>query len=300
MTVQAIDLNHHGLAGAVASYLILNEEPALVDPGPSSTLPRLRAELAKLGLGLGDVRHVLLTHVHLDHAGAAGDLAAANPDLRVHVHRDGAPHMADPERLVSSTRRTFGAVHDELFGVTRPVPRDALETWEPGMRGPLRRVRAFPTPGHIAHHLAYLHEGDGTVFTGDALGIVLAPAAATHAPTPPPAVDLDAWRQTLVALRAIGAERAGVAHFGLHPDVEVRTQRLQEELDRLEARVRQALAQGQAEQDAMAYDEESRAALAEVRPRAWVDRYYDVFRAYNDWKGVERWVASKARAEPER
>jgi glyoxylase-like metal-dependent hydrolase (beta-lactamase superfamily II) len=165
-------------------------------------------------------------------------------------------------------------------------------------------VRALPTPGHIGHHLAYLNEGDGTVFTGDALGIVLAPAAPTHTPTPPPAVDLAQWRRTLVALRGLGAERAAVAHFGLHPDVAARTHQLQDALDRLEARVRKALAAhdggSRAEQDARAFHEEAQAALARVAPADWAERVFAVFRPDNDWRGVQRWVETSARNEGER
>jgi glyoxylase-like metal-dependent hydrolase (beta-lactamase superfamily II) len=290
MSVHPIDLHLRDLPGVISSWLILDDEPALVDPGPASTLPRLREALSGFGLAPRDLRHLLLTHVHMDHAGAAGDLVAANPEMRVYVHRDGAPHMAEPEKLVASTRRTFGAAHDALWGPMRPVPRDALRLWEPRRPGPIRRVRVVPTPGHIGHHLAYLHEHEGMVFTGDALGIVLTPAAPTHPPTPPPAVDLDAWRQTLVELRGLGAERAGVAHFGLHTDVEARTHQLAEALDRLESRVRQALETGREAQDARAFHEESLEALAEVAPKEWVERYYEVFRAENDWKGVQRWV----------
>jgi glyoxylase-like metal-dependent hydrolase (beta-lactamase superfamily II) len=292
VTVHAIDLEHHGIPGSIATYLLLDGEPTLVDPGPASTLPRLREALAAQGVPLGDLRHLLLTHVHLDHAGAAGDLAAAVPKLRVHVHRDAAPHLVDPEKLVASTRRTFGAAHDELWGVTRGVRADAITAWEPRGRLPaaLRRLRALPTPGHIAHHLAYLDEGDGTVFAGDALGIVLHADAPSHTPTPPPAVDLDAWRATLAALRGLGAERAAIAHFGVHRDVAARTHRLQEALDRLEARVRKALAAGREEQDARAFEEEARDALGAAAGREWADRVFDVFRPENDWRGVRRWV----------
>ena len=142
--------------------------------------------------------------------------------------------------------------------------------------------------------MAYLLEGDGTLLTGDALGIVLGEGAFTHPPTPPPAVDLDAWWATLTVLRAIGAEQAALAHFGLHQDVEVRIGLIEHALRHLEARVRQALRQGRAEEDARAFDEEVRAKLAEVLPRERADRYFDVFSAANDWRGVERYVLAEA------
>ena len=298
MSVHTIDLLHLDLEGLIASYLILDGEPTLLDPGPASTLPRLRAGLAERGMGIADLRHLLLTHVHLDHAGTVGHLVAENPRLQVHVHLDGAPHLSDPERLVASTRRTFGAAHDALWGEVHPVPRESLRVWEPKARAPLRSVRPFPTPGHVDHHLAYLHEGVGTLFTGDALGIVLAPAAPTYAPTPPPAIDLAAWRSTLTEMRSLGAERAAIAHFGLHDDVAARTYLLEEALDRLEARVREALRADRTEEDARAFDQETRASLARVRPCAWVDRYFEVFSPANDWRGMERFVRTRSTTRP--
>jgi glyoxylase-like metal-dependent hydrolase (beta-lactamase superfamily II) len=297
VSVHAIDLRHHGLDGTIASYLLLDDEAILVDPGPASTLPELRTALRGFGLEVADLRHVLLTHVHLDHAGASGDLVAENPRIRLHVHLEGAPHMANPERLVASTRRTFGEAHDELWGTTRPVPADAIVPWEPGTKPPRRRLRAVPTPGHIGHHLAYLDEGDGTVFTGDALGVVLSASAPTHPPTPPPAVDLTAWRRSLLELRALRAERAAVAHFGIHGDVEARAIELQECLDGLESRVRKALALGRADQDVVDYDLEARATLEGIRPAGWVERYFEVFKASTDWEGVRRWIETSERSD---
>ena len=127
-----IDLLHLGLEGAIGSYFIPGEEPALVDPGPATTFERLQEGLEEHGVGPRDLRHVLLTHVHLDHAGATGDLVNAFPEATVHVHEDGAPHMVDPTRLVKSTRRTFGDAHDRLWGVTRAVPAHRIQAWRVG------------------------------------------------------------------------------------------------------------------------------------------------------------------------
>src|SRR5690606_3953807 len=131
-----IDLRPLDLEGAIACYLIDHAEPTIVDPGPTTCLERLEAELRARGIGPDDLRHVVLTHVHLDHAGAAGHLLERFPRAVVLVHEDGAPHMADPTRLVASTRRTFGEAHDRLWGEVRAVPRDRLRAWRPGERGP--------------------------------------------------------------------------------------------------------------------------------------------------------------------
>lgn len=283
---ECIDLNHLGLDGAIAVYVLADGEPALVDPGPSTTLGRLGAELTRLGIGSGDLRHVILTHVHLDHAGATGHLMEAYPKATVHVHVDGAPHMVDPTRLVASTRRTFGAAHDRLWGEVRPVPAHRIRAWSPGDAGPMPHLRPLPTPGHIAHHLAYLDERDGTLLSGDAMGIVLGEEVPSHPPTPPPSVDLRAWARTLDEITSAGPERFGATHFGLHGDVPGRARQLRERLDALEARVRAALARGD-DGDARRYDEEVREKLAPFLGREEVDRYFDMFTAATDWAGVK-------------
>jgi glyoxylase-like metal-dependent hydrolase (beta-lactamase superfamily II) len=211
--------------------------------------------------------------------------------MSVYVHEEGAAHLADPARLVASTRRTFGEAHDRLWGDVLPVPRDRLRVWRRGERGgPLPWLRALPTPGHIGHHLAYLDESSGTLVAGDALGIILAPGAPVHPPTPPPAVDLDAWTRTLDEVRAVGPERAAVSHFGVHTDPTERAAELRAALVALAGRVRAALEAGKAEADAERYEEEVRVRLAEHLPRAHVDRYFDTFTAATDYAGVRRFV----------
>jgi glyoxylase-like metal-dependent hydrolase (beta-lactamase superfamily II) len=297
-----LDLDHLGLPGAICAYVIPGVEPAIVDPGPSTTIPTLERKLAERGIALSDIRHVLLTHVHLDHAGAAGHLAARSPKLQVHVHVEGAPHIADPERLVASTRRTFGEAHDRLWGEMRPVPADRVKAWEPG-RGPLagsatsptlKRLRPLSTPGHIGHHVAYLDESEGVLFAGDSMGIILSPDGPTHPPTPPPAIDLEAWQKTLDMLAGVRPDAVAPTHFGVHKDFEDRRQQLSERLRALESRVEAALAQGN-ESDPLDYEEEVRAEQAAFRARELVDRYFDVFPAATDWAGVKRWVEKTRR-----
>jgi len=239
-------------------------------------------------VSLGDVRHLLLTHVHLDHAGGAGHLVARRPEVTVHVHAEGARHLADPERLVASTRRTFGAAHDRLWGEVRPIPAHRIRGWRPAERTEPGGVRGLATPGHIDHHVAWVDEREGTLFAGDALGIVLHPDASTHPATPPPGVDLEAWPRSLELLATVGAERVGVAHVGFHDDVVGRIRSMREALESLVVRVGTALDEGRAEEDAEAWEEEVRTRLAEHRPRAEVDRYFHVFCAATDYAGVVR------------
>ncbi len=280
-----IDLLHLGVEGVIGAYLVPGPEPTLVDPGPSTTLEHLRERLAELGVGPRDLRHVALTHIHLDHAGSTGDLVAAFPEAIVHVHPEGAPHLVDPTRLVASTRRTFGEAHDRLWGEVRPVPRDRIRVWEQGARKLLPGLRALPTPGHISHHLAYLDERDGTLYAGDTMGIVLAPEAPTVPATPPPAVDLRAWRRTLEEIRLVGAVRFGAAHFGFHGNVAARCRLLQERLDALEARVRSAMEHADP-QDAERYELEVREELVPHVGEERVQRYFETFGLTTDWAGV--------------
>jgi glyoxylase-like metal-dependent hydrolase (beta-lactamase superfamily II) len=262
----------------------------LIDPGPSTTLDALVAGLTAHGVALAELRHLCLTHVHLDHAGVAGHLIPRCPRLTVHVHEDGAPHLVDPYRLVTSTRRTFGDAHNRLWGEVRPVPGHRIRAWRPGERGPLAWLRGLPTPGHIDHHVAWLRETDGTLVAGDALGIMLGPDAPVHPPTPPPAVDLEAWLGTLADLRAVGPERVVVSHFGVHDDVASRASELAEALTDLARRVRAALEAGDADADALRYEDDVRARLSEHLARERVDRYFDTFTAATDYAGMRRWI----------
>lgn len=281
-----LDLEHGGLPGAIGAYLLAGPEPALVDPGPARTLPRLRETLEEMGSGVGEIRHLLLTHVHLDHAGASGALTRENPRLRVHVHRDGAEHMADPSRLVASTRRTFGEAHDRLWGETDPVPEDRLRPWTPGDRSPIPGIRPIETPGHIGHHLAYLHEPSGVLFAGDSMGILLAPGTPSHPPTPPPSLDLPAWLRTLEVLGPFDPDRFAVTHFGLHDRFHERRAELAGALLKVARRVRRALDRDELDQEAQAFESEVRERISEHLEGTRVDRYFDVFTAATDFRGM--------------
>ena len=289
MTVAPIDVVHLGLRGAISAYWIDGPEPAIVDPGPSTSLSGLEAGLAELGVGLSDIRHVLLTHVHLDHAGGTGHLVSRLPQLEVHVHTDGAPHMADPERLVASTRRTFGEAHDRLWGDVTPVPAERIRPWEPAGPLPVPGVRAFATPGHIPHHVSFLVEADGFLVAGDALGVILAPGAPTYPPTPPPAIDVPAWLETLHGIESVDPDGFGVSHFGVHDDFAGRVSEMRDRLSALRDRVEAALASGN-DSDRDVYEREVRDAISDFRPRDEVDGYFDAFSAAVDWDGMRLYL----------
>ena len=293
MTVAPIDVVHLGLRGAISAYWIDGPEPAIVDPGPSTSLGGLEDSLAELGVGLSDIRHVLLTHVHLDHAGGTGHLVSRFPHLQVHVHADGAPHMADPERLVASTRRTFGEAHDRLWGEVTPVSAERIRPWAPAGPLPVPAVRAFATPGHISHHVSFLAEADGFLVAGDALGVILAPGAPTYPPTPPPAIDVPAWLETLHGLESVDPDAFGVSHFGVHADFGGRLIAMRTALSALRDRVEAALASGN-ESDRDVYEREIRDAISEFRPKDEVDGYFDAFSAAVDWDGMRLYLERAA------
>lgn len=212
--IRCVDLQFQGLAGVISSYVIESEDgPVLVDPGPSRTLGRLEEALGELGAHLSDVRHVLLTHIHLDHAGAAGTISERS-GATVYVHARGASHLSRPDRLLASASQIYGEHMDALWGEMRPIPLERLRVVSGGETfefGGLPFV-AHDSPGHAVHHLAWQHGED--LFCGDVGGIRLTARMTPRAPTPPPDIDLDAWRASVERLRSLDVTTLHLAHFG--------------------------------------------------------------------------------------
>lgn len=209
-----LDLGFQGRDRVIGAYLLDTEDgPALFDCGPASSIPRLKDELALRGLALRDIRHLLLSHIHLDHAGAAGSLVREHPALQVHVSEIGAPHLADPSRLEASARRLYGDSFDALWGELAPVPEANLHVVGATVIG----LECFPAPGHARHHVCYLG-ADGTLYAGDAAGVRIPPHTAVIPPTPPPRFELEAWLATLDEIAAHDPERLALIHFGLADD----------------------------------------------------------------------------------
>jgi glyoxylase-like metal-dependent hydrolase (beta-lactamase superfamily II) len=224
-SLQPIDLLH-GAERVVAAYVLDTDDGfALLDCGPSSCLPILRAGLAERGLELTDISHLLLTHIHLDHAGATGVLVREHPGLQVHVSEVGAPHVIDPAKLEASARRLYGDAFDRLWGELSPVPEQNVHPVSDRVLG----LDCFPSPGHARHHVAYVHP-DGTLYSGDSLGVRIAPAEFVLPPTPPPDIDLDAWWQTVAEMERRAPTRIAVTHFGVFEDVPQHLARFRETL----------------------------------------------------------------------
>ncbi len=223
-----IDLRHDGGERRIAAYLVETDDGlALFDCGPASCLDALRAGLAESGLEVGDVRHLLLSHIHLDHAGAAGELVRSNPELLVHVSEVGAPHLLDPSRLEASARRLYGDGFDRLWGALRPIPEGNLHIVGSEVVG----LECFETRGHAEHHVSYLHP-DGTLYAGDAAGVRITPAEFVFAPTTPPEIDLRKWEATLDEIERRAPARLACIHFGVFDDVASHLARLRETMRR--------------------------------------------------------------------
>jgi glyoxylase-like metal-dependent hydrolase (beta-lactamase superfamily II) len=206
-----IDLLFGRRERVIGVYLLETRDgPALFDCGPATCAERLKEGLAERGLALADLRHLLLSHVHLDHAGAAGVLVREHPDLRVHVSEIGAPHLVDPERLERSARRLYGAEFDTLWGELAPVPERNVEVVGRDVLG----LECFPSPGHAGHHVCYL-DGEGTLYAGDAAGVRIQPSRYVMPPTPPPEVDLKAWETTVDEIERRAPQRLALIHFGV-------------------------------------------------------------------------------------
>jgi len=190
-----LDLGFQGRDRAIGVYVLETEDgPALFDCGPASSIPRLKAGLATRGLALTDVRHLLLSHIHLDHAGAAGSLVREHPGLQVHVSEVGAPHLIDPSRLEASARRLYGDAFDTLWGELAPVPEANVHVVGSTVLG----LECFPAPGHARHHVCYLGP-DGTLYAGDAAGV-------------------EAGRNPLDELESRDPQRLALIHFGVADD----------------------------------------------------------------------------------
>ena len=233
MQHEPLDLLHGGDPRRIGAYLVETEDGlALHDCGPTSCLPALHEALAARGVELRDLRCLLLSHIHLDHAGAAGALVREHPELVVHVSEIGAPHVIDPTRLEASARRLYGDSFDALWGELAPVPAENVRVVGDRAAG----LEVFESPGHASHHVSYLHE-DGTLYAGDAAGVRVAPGRFVFPPTPPPEVDLVAWERTLDATERRAPRRLALTHFGVFDDVERHLKALRETMSSWAERV---------------------------------------------------------------
>ena len=272
---EPLDLRHLGHERVIGSYLLDTAGgPALQDCGPTTCVPELKRQLAERGLELADVRHLLLSHIHLDHAGAAGVLVREHPGLQVHVSEVGAPHLVDPSRLERSARRLYGDDFDWLWGELAPVPSENVHVVGADTLG----LATFPSPGHASHHVCYL-DRDGTLYAGDAAGVRIQPSEFVLPPTPPPEVDLEAWERTLDDIESRRPQRLALIHFGVADDVERHLAELRARLREWAERVRDGVSEEEFEALAAADLGPDRAAYEQAMPfwqsYAGLKRYWE-------------------------
>jgi len=292
MSAVPVDVSFQGIDGLISSYWIDGVEPVLVDPGPSTSLEGLEQGLAHLGIKTTDICHVLLTHVHLDHAGGVGHLVFDNPQIQVHLHPQAVPHMVDPGRLVESTRRTFGDSYDRLWGEVLPIDPDRICIWDSPEGCPVSKIRSIPTPGHVGHHVSYLEESEGCFLAGDALGVIFTSQAPVYPPTPPPGVDVPLWLKTLEEIEKIWPESFGIAHFGIHHDFEVRIAEMSRKLMALHDKVCVWMDQPEGFGREL-FEKEVRSEMSKYLPEKDVNSYFDVFPPASDWDGMQLYLERK-------
>ena len=221
--VTAIDTFMGGRERYTAGYLLEAREPTLIETGPGTSVEPVTRALRQLGVSAHDLAHVVVTHIHLDHAGGAGAIAARFPRASVWVHERGAPHLADPTRLVASAARVWGELEmREVFGPVEPAPTDRLRPLHDGDAIDLgdRRIDVLDTPGHASHHVALVDSRSGAVFTGDALGIHVPDLPVLRPATPPPEFDLERYVASIETIRRHARSILLFAHFGPLTDVD--------------------------------------------------------------------------------
>jgi glyoxylase-like metal-dependent hydrolase (beta-lactamase superfamily II) len=278
--VRPIDVMHLGHEHVICCWEVGD---VLIDPGPQSCEDTLLAALDHR-----QPKALLLTHIHFDHAGAAGALVRRWPDLPVYVHERGAPHLADPAKLVASAARLYGGEEGlaRLWGEVVPVPEENLRILEGGETGVEGAFRVEYTPGHASHHVCYLHEDTCTAFVGDMAGVRIPPEPFTLAPTPPPDIDVGAWEASLETIRGWEPQALCLTHFG-------RVDEPAEQLERVRKTLREQ-ADAAAEHDVDGFVEAYTARVREAAGDA-ADPILQAAPLDQLYLGLERWLTKSGR-----
>jgi len=216
-SITTLDNLWMGRPRSIAAALLESDgHRAVVDPGPGSTLETLHSQLQACGIGVSDLDAILLTHIHLDHAGATGALVRENPRLAVYVHKNGGPHLVDPSKLLASAERLWPHELHRLFGEVLPVPAENLRILEGGETLTLgsREVEVVYTPGHASHHVSYFDKKEGVAFVGDTTGVRIEGNSYVMPATPPPDIDLGIWDASFAAILERKPARLFLTHYG--------------------------------------------------------------------------------------
>ncbi|MDX1547563.1 MAG: MBL fold metallo-hydrolase [Rhodothermales bacterium] len=294
-----LDVEYQGVPRLIACGAIETAAGLLlVDPGPTASLDTLRAALADHGATLADVHALLLTHIHLDHAGATGTIVEAAPHVQVYVHARGARHLVRPERLLASAARLYGDQMDALWGAFLPTPEANVHALDGGetLRIGGRRFAVAYTPGHAVHHVSYLDEATGTAFAGDTAGMRVAGVDFIVPVAPPPDVDLPAWHRSLGVLRAWRPARLFLTHFGASESAEAHLATMAEKLDAWAEAVRRSLEDAADDADrAAAFHADRMAVMRAHIPEADRLPYEHFGQPRASWHGLARYWRKQAR-----
>jgi glyoxylase-like metal-dependent hydrolase (beta-lactamase superfamily II) len=294
-----IDTRMAGYQGITAGYLIRGSRPCLVETGTAWSAPVVRDALATLGVESADLATVVVTHIHLDHAGGVGDIAAMYPAAEVVVHQKGARHLADPSRLMASARMVYGDALDVLFGTLAPVPADRITSLDDVGTvdlGDGRRLDSHYSPGHAKHHVGLIDSASGDLYVGDAAGVYIPDTGDLRPATPPPDFDLDVALASLRKFEALAPTRLLFSHYGPADDVRAILERSAEEITVWVERTRQARAAGMDLDHAIAMVREQTlsryAALREDADPAVAAKFERISGAAANVTGIWHWLDS--------
>jgi len=301
-SITTLDNLWTGRPHTIATALLESDRHrAIVDPGPGSTIQTLRQNLRALEIGVGDLDAILLTHIHLDHAGASGALVRENPRLAVYVHKNGAPHVIDPSKLLASAQRLWPNDLQRLFGETLPVPAENLRILEGGETLTLgsRKVEVVYTPGHASHHVSYFDKAEGVAFVGDTAGVRIEGNSFVMPATPPPDIDLGIWDTSFAAILERKPARLFLTHFGYSDNPSEHILLFRERLHRWAALTEEILRS--AANDSAAMDSFMSATYAEISqhlPAGEADHYAFSAGLNLSFLGLARYLRKRATAAP--
>ena len=294
--VSWIDLNFLDRPHAIATAVIRGAgSVALIDPGPSTCLDTLELGLESRGLRFDDVTHLLLTHIHLDHAGATGTIVRRHPHIKVLVHEKGAPHVLDPSKLVASASRLYGDQMDRLWGVIEAVPNDHLSVLTGGEQVDAggRTFEVAYTPGHASHHVSYFDRSSGVAFVGDTAGVCV-DGGYVLPPTPPPDIDVELWHGSVARIERWAPQTLFLTHFGPVDNPHPHLQALIDNLETMSGIVRKRLAEpGPDEEKARRFAEDVTRELRRQMNEPQVASYLAAAPPELLWLGLARYWKKK-------
>ena len=292
-----IDLDFLGSKRIIATAIIQGAgRVALIDPGPTTCLETLRTALDVHGISIGDIASVFLTHIHLDHAGVTGSLLRENPAIEVFVHERGAAHMVDPTKLLASAGRLYGDDMERLWGDVLPVPEARVRRLSGGERVDAgdREFEVAYLPGHASHHVGYFDRSSGIAFVGDTAGVRTGDSLFAMAPTPPPDIDVGAWKESIALIRAWRPSTLFITHFGPHEDVDPHLDSLLQHLDAMTETACQSLEGERADDDRKhAFVDEMRVYLQRHLPASEVALYDNAAPLTMCWLGLARYLRKR-------